>query len=139
MKYITGQQALNIPCSISTCGDWHASSMDWSTLTFRESEDSIYKDWGIEGPKTIKYVDGAYYVANDLRAILDFLETGNIGAATRMREDYICTDKYDEELFEQVYKLRTFPFWEEIDTLMRSEYYMKWMEFLQWKSGKQNI
>jgi len=27
MKYITGIHALNLPCSLDTCGDWHSLKM----------------------------------------------------------------------------------------------------------------
>ena len=29
MKYISGINALNLPCSLDTCGDWHTSALQW--------------------------------------------------------------------------------------------------------------
>ena len=48
MKYITGVHALNLPCSLLTCGDWHSPSLQWERLRFSESNDSVFGDYGIE-------------------------------------------------------------------------------------------
>ena len=48
MKYITGQFALNLPCSLGTCGDWNTSAMNLANLRFSESDGSIFGDYGIE-------------------------------------------------------------------------------------------
>ena len=38
MQYITGQHALNIPCPLLTCGDWHQSAIQWKYPLFRNSK-----------------------------------------------------------------------------------------------------
>lgn len=48
MKYLTGIHALNLPCQLSTCGDWHTSALQWSSLSLKESDDSVFRDYGIE-------------------------------------------------------------------------------------------
>lgn len=48
MKYISGVQALNLPCSLDTCGDWHTSALQWQVLNYKDTEQSILGDWGIE-------------------------------------------------------------------------------------------
>ena len=48
MQYITGQHALNIPCPLLTCGDWHQSAIQWKYPLFRNSNDSVFGDYGIE-------------------------------------------------------------------------------------------
>ena len=129
MLYITGIQALNIPCKLDTCGDWHSDLVKEEKIKYRLSEESIFKSWGIEKKREI-FTDGKKYnVANTIRAILDLLETGNIGLAQGMREDYICNEKYNEILFEKVDELRNNEHWEEIDKLMQNEYYMKWVDY----------
>lgn len=47
MRYITGIHALNLPCSLKTCGDWHTSALKWVDITYADTESSILGDWGI--------------------------------------------------------------------------------------------
>ena len=57
MRYITGNYALNIPCSLNTDGDWHRSALDWEHLPLFESDNSFFNDYGIEKDIDIyKYV-----------------------------------------------------------------------------------
>lgn len=56
MKYLTGLYALNLPCQLDTCGDWHSKSIDWSHPDIRESNNSILKDYGIEKNRKVKYL-----------------------------------------------------------------------------------
>ena len=129
MKYITGQHALNIPCSLLTCGDWHQSAIRWEIPCFRDSEDSVFKDYGIELNKKIPEHIEKYNVANHIRAILDLLEIGNFSLAQGMNKDFICNDEYTEEIFEQVRKLRNTPYWDEIDKFMGKEYFSEWLKY----------
>lgn len=46
-----------------------------------------------------------------------------------MNEDFICVDKYDEEIFQKVLLLRTLSHWNDIDYFMCYEYRKKWIEF----------
>ncbi len=48
MKYISGIHALNLRCSLQTCGDWHQSGIQWKMPTVRESSNSLFGDYGIE-------------------------------------------------------------------------------------------
>lgn len=129
MKYITGQHALNIPCSLFTCGDWHQSAIQWDLPYFRDSNDSIFKDYGIEQDKKIPEHIEKYNVANHIRAILDLLEVGNFSLAQGMNKDFICNDEYTYEIFEQVRKLRDIPYWDEIDKFMGKEYFSEWLKY----------
>jgi len=74
IKYITGIHALNINCDLETCGDWHASAIQWKNPNTRYSNESIFKDYGIEYNKNIPENDDLHNVANHIRAILDLLE-----------------------------------------------------------------
>lgn len=131
MKYVTGIFALNLPCSLDTCGDWHSCSINWNNVDIRESSDSILKDYGIETNQSVKFLDKSkkYNVANHIRALLDMLIAGNYGYAQGMKEDYICNDKYTKEIFEQVLKLKTLNNWTEINKFMAHEYKMKWLNY----------
>lgn len=46
-----------------------------------------------------------------------------------MNKDYICNDKYTDEIFGQVSKLYDSPLWSQIDCFMGREYYAEWLEY----------
>ena len=94
MKYVSGIHALNLVCSLDTCGDWHQSAIQWDNIPMRESNGSIWGDYGIEHNRKIPEHSGQYNVANHIRALLDLLEDGNFTVAQGMRKDYICNDRY---------------------------------------------
>jgi len=111
MLYVTGMYALNIPCSLETCGDWHRSSMNWKHVPLKESNDTVWKDYGIERDKKIPYNEGLFNVANHIRACLDLIADGKFFLAQGMKEDYICNDSYNEEIFSKVAMLKDTPNW----------------------------
>jgi hypothetical protein len=129
MRYITGVHALNLPCSLLTCGDWHASALRWENITFGETESSLFGEYGIEYGKEIPEHSGTYAAANHIRALLDLLETGHYAAAQGMNRDFICNDDYTEEVFDKVSLMKNLPCWGEIDGFMGKEYYAKWLEY----------
>ncbi|MGN1106757.1 MAG: hypothetical protein ACI4RH_08910, partial [Huintestinicola sp.] len=130
MKYISGIFALNINCDLDTCGDWHQSALKWDSFTLLESENSIWGDYGIEKNKTIPGHSVKYNVANHIRALLDLIQQHNFGLAGGMREDFICNDKYNKEIFEKVYMLRNSNRWNDISRFMGKEYCLRWIDFL---------
>ncbi len=46
-----------------------------------------------------------------------------------MNENFIGNDIYDEEIFNQVYKMKELSHWEKIDDFMFKEYRRKWNKF----------
>ncbi len=135
MKYITGQFALNLPCSLETCGDWHTSALRWDRVRMAESEGTIWGDYGIERNVSVPNHRKKYCVANHIRALLDLLYDGNFALAQGMNRDFICNDKYDEEIFEQVNILNRQDNWKDVDSFMHKEYGRKWR---LWKNGRNN-
>lgn len=133
MKYISEIHALNLPCNLNTCGDWHCSAIQWENPHIHESEGSIWENYGIEPDKHIPEHEGTYYVANHIRALLDLLEKGWFDIAQGMRDDFICTDEYDNEIFEKVYMLKKSQNWDMINDFMKKEYKMKWVKYLAGK------
>lgn len=129
MLYITGQQALNLECSLETCGDWHTSAIQWKYLNFNESDMSFFGDYGIELDRSIPEHNKLYPVANHIRAILDLLMINNFSLAQGMKEDFICNDKYTNEIFEKVILLKNKLNWNEIDDFMGNEYKMRWVNY----------
>ena len=129
MRYITGVHALNLPCSLLTGGDWHCSALKWEKVTFRDTQESFYGDYGIEYCCDVPEHEGAYATANHIRALLDLLEIGNFSAAQGMNRDFICNDDYNREVFDKVAEMRVLPHWDKIDEFMGSEYYGKWLKY----------
>lgn len=132
MEYVTGKHALNLECSLETTGDWHTSALKWEKIDIRESDDSVYKDYGIEEPTDIPNRDEKMYHANHIRAILDILERGNeyeIRWLIGFRDDFLCTDKYNNELFKKVIMLRENENWSYIDSLMNKEFMNLWVDY----------
>lgn len=129
MKYVTGVQALNIPCELETTGDWHRSAIRWTELCLRDSDTMFFGEYGIESEKTVPEHEGKYYVANHIRALLDLLQEGDFSNAQGMRKDYIGNDNYNAEVFRQVKKLSVLVNWPQIDDFMTREYKVSWLLF----------
>lgn len=129
VNYITGIHALNIPCSLETSGDWHASALSWSMPTVKNSGVSVWGVYGIELSMNVPENPGKHFVANHIRACLDLIEDGRFSVAQSMRKDFICNNKYDEEIFTQVSKLRNASNWEDVRKFMRKEYRSAWIDY----------
>ena len=134
MKYITGVQALNLPCSLNTSGDWHRTAIKWEQLTSRESCESVFGEYGIETCSCVPFHPGAHHVANHLRACLDLIEAGNFSLAQGMRDDFLCDNTLDQDLFEHVLLLKDSERWEDIVRFMGMEYDTSWLKFLAEKA-----
>lgn len=130
MQYISKLFALNLPCSLDTPGDWHSTSLNWKKASILDAEDSIYGKYGIETPKINPYNSALskYPVANHIRAILDILESGEVGKAYDA-EVYLSNPEYHEELFQKVMCLYGVNHWEKIDRLMRDEFQAEWVRY----------
>lgn len=59
-----------------------------------------------------------------------------------MRNNFIETDKYDDEIFNKVYSMKVLPHWKRIDDFMEKEYMLKWIsykEYIKQRHKLQNI
>lgn len=133
MKYISGIHALNLPCKLNTSGDWHMSALKWVDICFLESTASPFGDYGIEKGKEIPDHDGVFYVANHIRACLDLIYMQKFYDVQGMKKDFICTDEYDQEIFEKIYLLKNDSSWHKINDFMTKEYLGKWRNFISKK------
>ncbi|MBD5508831.1 MAG: hypothetical protein HDR05_12510 [Lachnospiraceae bacterium] len=129
MKYITGKQALSLPCSLETCGDYKVYIPDWDKLYMLESDDSIFKDYGIEKCNCVPDNPGEYKIANTLRALLDLLAEDKMIYAQGAREEFIGNEKYTEEFMSKVLLLKDIEHWDKIDQFMGKEYTIDWLDF----------
>lgn len=126
MLYLSGIFALNVKGSLETCGDWHSSLLNWNSIELVESEDSFFKDWGIERGIPIPERTGKFNVANTLRAVLDLMLENRLSYLSGFRNNFFGTDIYDKEFFDKVLELRFLNHWDEIDSLMKIEFRLKW-------------
>jgi len=133
LLYLSGMAALNLPCELETCGDWHFTSIDWQNVKFRDSSESVFSSYGIEQNRSIPGHNGKYNVANHIRALLDLIEQGSFSLAKGMNQDYICNEKYTLEIFEKVSLLSSSKRWLEVDRFMGLEYYSEWLDFTGFK------
>lgn len=132
MLYLSGIYALNVENTLNTCGDWHTSALDWSNIKLEESTNSIFGNWGIEMNKSIPEHKELYNVADDLRAILDLMQKEeNLGYLKGFRDDFICTDEYNDIFFQKVFLLRNLKHWADINSLMEREFMFEWQNFLE--------
>jgi len=129
MRYITGIHALNLECSLDTCGDWHTSALRWVDITWGDTDDSIFGVWGIEYTKKIPEHTGKYAVANHIRALLDLIVDGNFAVAQGMREDFICNEIYTDMVLDKVMELKEHKKWSEIDKFILREYKLDWIKY----------
>lgn len=138
MEYISGMYALNLTCDLETCGDWHTSALDWQKVYTMESNGSLFGNYGIESNRSIPEHSGTYYVANHIRAILDLMYEERFGCIQGMKEDFIVTDNYNEEIFELVDKLinhSTPDKANRIKEFMCREYRLEWVDYMEGRYG----
>lgn len=135
MQYLSGIHALNLNCELETCGDWHQSAIQWERLKLYESNGSLWGDYGIETDKRIPEHTELFNTANHIRALLDLLYEGKFSVAQGMRKDFICTDKYNDEIFDKVSMMIHLPNWKDIDEFMCKEYKCLWLDFKEEKNN----
>ena len=129
VNYITGIHALNIPCSLDTSGDWHASALQWARQNVKNSKDSVWGDYGIEVREHVPENPGKHFVANHIRACLDLIADGKFSVVQGMRNDFISNERYTKEIFEMVSKLRNAPNWDSVRQFMKKEYRSAWLDY----------
>lgn len=134
MEYISGQHALNLACSLPTSGDWHIDAIQWDHPWTKDTEEGPFGNYGIEVNCHVPQREGREVLcANHIRALLDLLLDGKFALAQGMRNDFICNDSLNDEIFGKVMQLKTSTGWEEISRFMGKEYGILWLDFLKGK------
>lgn len=134
MEYLTDVYGLNIPdFELDTTGDWHASCLDWSKAVFKESDESLLRDWGIRQVRVEAYpfLGEKIAVANHLRALADIIIDGRFTLLRGMRRDFLGTDKYNLEFFTAINSLKNSDNWENINSFMRKEFGLEWVNYCE--------
>lgn len=129
MKYVTGVNALNFNCVRNAYGNCDAALSKLEGAEVKETEGSIYGEYGVLAFDGVPGYAGTLYVANMLRALLDLLVDGDFTSAEGARDTYIRNDAQSREFMEHVAELNGLVPWGPIDAFMRKEFMMDWIRF----------
>lgn len=135
MKYITGIIAMGTECSLNTPGLWNIPKemyLDDEVFKTVESDDSPFKDWGIETNKLVKYREFCLYnVANHVRAYVDMLYDGKFEELKDLFFEAINDSKSRKDIFMLVYgKLRHLAQFKKINEFMEEEFGNAWLSYI---------
>lgn len=136
MLYITGMIAFGVECKLNTLGKWNLTKNDFldeENMKSRESEDSPFKNWGIEENKLIPYHDVCTYnVANHVRAYCDLLWEKKFDLLTGLFYECVGDMRARTDIFTLVNgKLRHLAGFREINEFMMSEFGNSWVAYLE--------
>lgn len=136
MIYLTGMISFGIPCLLDSRGTWMYSKAEFSNpeyMVSRESNESVFKDFGIEKDKIIPYYgdDSLFNVANHVRAYLDILSWGQYDELKGVFYDYIFSMDCRGMIFDSVYKyLRFGKSFQDINRFMSEEFGNAWLSYV---------
>lgn len=135
MQYITGLIAYGVPCELDSCGTWTLSKKDFTdpgNCALHESDDSIFKDYGIEKNKLVPWHEEPMNVANHVRAYLDSVEALKFDELAGVFENMILSDKCRALIFRNVHgRLRHTSHFREINRFMTDEFGSYWVSYCQ--------
>lgn len=129
MKYITGYHALNLPCSLGTTGDWHRFCYDWENPRTKDSDKSIFGEYGIETNRDLSFVGLGKNckVANHIRACLDIIEDGYLGGIKFFTSDFLDDDpKIVDKMLQQCLLFKSTDKWDDVNSFLNKEKYREW-------------
>lgn len=134
MMYITGRIALGVPCERDSKGLWNvrrADFLDEANMKLHDSQESPFKDYGIERNKMIHYHEFCTYnVADHVRAYVDMLYAGKFEEMKGLFAEAIDNAKCRVDIFMLVYgKLRHLAEFKEIDEFMTEEFASAWISY----------
>lgn len=134
MKYITGIIALGTECELPTCGLWNVSKqqfLDDELCKGVESDDSPFKDWGIEENKVLRYREFCLFnVANHTRAYVDMLYQHRFEELKDIFFEAINNGEARKDIFMLVYgKLRHLAEYKKINEFMTTEFGNAWIAY----------
>lgn len=135
MLYITGMLAFGVECKLNTLGKWNLTKSDFlndDAMKLRESDNSPFKNWGIEENKIVPYHDlCTYNVANHVRAYCDMLWDKEFDKLTGLFYECVGDMRARTDIFTLVNgKLRHLAGFREINEFMQKEFGNAWIAYL---------
>lgn len=135
MRYITGIIAFGVECQRNSIGKWNITKNDFlneKLMELKESDESPFKDYGIEENKIVPYHDFCTYnVADHVRAYLDMLHEGMFSELKGLFYECIGDGKCRHDIFMTVYgKLRHLAEFKEVNEFMLEEFGNAWISYI---------
>lgn len=135
MKYITGIISFGVECERDSTGKWNITKEDFlneKNMELKESEDSPFKDYGIEKNKLVSYHEFCTYnVADHVRAYCDMLYEERFDELEGLFFDSINSMKCRHDIFMLVYgKLRNMACFPRVNKFMTSEFGNAWESYV---------
>lgn len=135
MKYITGYLAMGVECERPTPGKWNITKQEYlddEMFKLRESDESPFKDYGIEKDKLVPYrMFCTYNVADHVRAYVDMLFDGEFEKLEGLFAECVNNAKAREDIFMLVYgKLRHLACFREVNEFMEKEFGNAWYSYV---------
>lgn len=135
MQYITGIVAFGVDCKRDSVGRWNTTKsefLDDNLFVLKDSNESPFKDYGIEENKIIPYREYCTYnVADHVRAYCDLLYEHNFDFLKDAFSEYIRSMKCRKDIFMLVYgKLRNLAGFKEINEFMVQEFGNAWVSYI---------
>ena len=135
MKYITGIIAFGVECNRNSVGRWNITKeefLDDKLMELKESDESPFKDYGIEENKLVPYHDiCTYNVADHVRAYVDMLHDEQFDELKDLFYECIVDLKCRHDIFMLVYgKLRHLKGFRKVNEFMTDEFGSAWVAYL---------
>ena len=133
MRYVTGRCAFGVIDDTPSVGIWNIRKSDFLGEGFieRDSEDSIFGDWGIQKNVLIPYREFCTFnVANHVRAYCDMLEMGMMTDMKGLFAEAIDNAKCRLDIFTLVYgKMRNTELFEFVNIFFLEEFGSDWTSY----------
>ncbi len=134
MEYLSHYHALNTTSNEALPHKFY-KNIDWKEPSFKSSETSIFKDFGIEKDMLIKKIgkERTYNKANHFRALLDILEDRSsfVGSFSLVATSIFEKNYKKEDFFEKVLLLYDVPHWDFIADNMLQTFSEDWIDFIK--------
>ena len=135
MKYITGIVAFGVQCERNSTGKWNLTKDDFlneENMKLKESDDSPFKDYGIEENKLVPYHDiCTYNVADHVRAYVDMVHEQRFDELVGLFYESIGDMKCRQDIFMLVNgKLRHLAGFQKVNEFMQQEFGNAWVSYI---------
>lgn len=135
MQYLTGLLAFGVECERDSVGKWNITKsefLDDSLFIMKESDESPFKNYGIEENKIVPYREFCTYnVADHVRAYCDLLYDHKFDILKDAFAEYVRSLKCRKDIFMLVYgKLRHLAGFHAINEFMTDEFGNAWISYI---------
>lgn len=135
MKYVSGLPALGMPCERQSVGIWNVSKVEFLDnfeTHLRDTDDSPFKDYGIEKNRIVRKREYCVYnVADHVRVYLDYLYECKFEELRGLFHFAIKDLKCRSDIFMMTfYRLKELPIWDSVNMFMTEEFGNAWESYI---------